>query len=77
MTYTSPWNKYINGIEAARTAGRRPFAGYSRGVGSETKEEMGVANILAREKSSSIFAGGIAKIPNLVVLAAQHGLASA
>ena len=76
VTYTSPWNiyKYISDIEGREDGGTPPFLqGIRAALAVKLKEEMGVANILAREKVLVDFLlEGLQKIPNLVVLAAQH-----
>lgn len=76
VDWTNPWgeHKYIEAIEAREDGGTPAFLQTIKvALCVKLKEEMGVENILAREKELlDIIWKGVDEIPNLIVLAGQH-----
>lgn len=76
VTWTNPWgeHQYIDNIESREDGGTPGFLQVIKtALAIQLKEQMGVANILAREKEITDFVfTELGKIPNLAILAPQH-----
>ncbi len=76
VLFTTPWkyHEYLEDIEHKEDGGTPPFLqGIRAALSFKLKKEMGVENILAREKSLvKKVIQNLKTIPNLVILAGQH-----
>lgn len=76
VTWTNPWgeHQYIDNIESREDGGTPGFLQVIKtALAIQLKEQMGITNILAREKEITdyVFAE-LGQIPNLAILAPQH-----
>lgn len=76
VTWTNPWgeHQYIDNIESREDGGTPGFLQVIKtALAIQLKEQMGIANILAREKEITdyVFAE-LGQVPNLAILAPQH-----
>lgn len=76
VLFTTPWkyHEYLEEIEHKEDGGTPPFLqGIKAALSFKLKKEMGVENILTREKELvSHIMNNLAAIPNVTVLAGQH-----